>query len=79
MTKLKVSDLDIYELVVHIKWAKGKRDRISVLPKKLQNDLRNIIAGKNMNDFVFASNHGGKLITTSLQKKRFARVWQRRK
>ena len=68
VVSLKVADLDIDELVVHIKSAKGKRDRISVLPKKLQNDLRNIIAGKSANDFVFSSNRGGKLTTTSLQK-----------
>ncbi len=65
---LKVADLDIDELVVHIKNAKGRKDRISILPNKLQNDLRNIIAGKNANDFVFDSNRNGKLTTTSLQK-----------
>jgi len=68
VVNLKVADLDIDELVVHIKSSKGKKDRISVLPEKLQNDLRNIIAGKNANDFIFASNRGGKLTTTSLQK-----------
>jgi len=68
VVKLRVEDLDIDELVVHIRGAKGKKDRISVLPEKLQNDLRNIIAGKNNNDFVFTSNRGGKLTTTSLQK-----------
>jgi site-specific recombinase XerD len=65
---LKIEDLDIDELVVHIKGAKGKKDRISVLPEKLQNDLRNIIAGKKQDDYVFASNRGGALTTTSLQK-----------
>jgi len=65
---LKVADLDIDELVVHIKGAKGKKDRMSVLPEKLQNDLRNIIAGKKPGDYVFASNRGGALTTTSLQK-----------
>ncbi|HJN63020.1 MAG TPA: tyrosine-type recombinase/integrase [Candidatus Paceibacterota bacterium] len=68
VVKLKVQDLDIDELVVHIKGAKGKKDRISVLPKKLQNDLYHIIAGKKQGDYVFASNRGGKLTTTSLQK-----------
>jgi integrase/recombinase XerD len=68
VVNLKVADLDIDELVVHIKGAKGKKDRISILPEKLQNDLRNIIAGKNTNDYVFASNRSGKLTTTSLQK-----------
>jgi len=66
--KLRVEDLDIDELVVHIKGAKGKKDRISVLPEKLQNDLRNSIAGKCRDDFVFVSNRGGMLTTTSLQK-----------
>lgn len=65
---LKVNDLDIDELVVHIKGAKGKKDRISVLPKKLQNDLRNLIAGQNIHHYVFSSNRGGNLTTTSLQK-----------
>ncbi len=65
---LKVADLDIDELVIHIKSAKGKKDRISILPKRLQNDLRNIIAGKNADNLIFNSNRGGKLTTTSLQK-----------
>lgn len=68
VVNLHIADLDIDELVVHIKGAKGKKDRISVLPEKLQNDLRNIIAGKSNNDFIFSSNRGGKLTTTSLQK-----------
>lgn len=68
VVNLRVADLDIDELVVHIKGAKGKKDRMSVLSEKLQNDLRNIIAGKKANDFIFASNRGGKLTTTSLQK-----------
>ncbi len=65
---LKVKDLDIDELVIQVKEAKGKKDRISILPEKLQNDLRNIIAGKSANDYIFNSNRGGKLTTTSLQK-----------
>ena len=68
VVKLRVLDLDIDELVVHIKGAKGKKDRISVLPKMLQDDLRNIIAGKNADDVVFISNRGDSLTTTSLQK-----------
>lgn len=68
VVNLKVADLDIDELVVHIKGAKGKKDRISILPEKLKNDLRNIIAGKSQSDFVFASNRGGALTTTALQK-----------
>jgi len=68
VVNLKVQDLDIDELVLHIKSAKGNKDRMSVLPERLQDDLRNIIAGKHAADFVFDSNRGGKLTTTSLQK-----------
>jgi len=68
VVKLKVQDLNIEELVVHIKGAKGRKDRISVLPEKLQDGLRNFTAGKRAEEFVFGSNRGGKLTTTSLQK-----------
>lgn len=50
---LKVNDLDIDELVVPVKGAKGKKDRISVLPENLQDDLQNLIAGKKCKRFSF--------------------------
>ncbi len=68
VVNLRVADLDLDELVVHVKKSKGRRDRISILPEKLQNDLRNWIAGKKVSGFVFTSNRGGGLSTTSLQK-----------
>ncbi|PIT92212.1 MAG: hypothetical protein COU08_03480 [Candidatus Harrisonbacteria bacterium CG10_big_fil_rev_8_21_14_0_10_42_17] len=68
VVQLKAADLSIDEFIVHIKEAKGNKDRISVMPEKLQDPLRNIIAGKRADDFVFSSNRGGKLTTTSLQK-----------
>ncbi len=68
VTNLKTGDLNINELTVHIKNAKGRKDRITVLPNKLENDIRNLIAGKEHHEYVFDSNRGGKLTTTSLQK-----------
>ena len=64
---LKVQDLDLEELTIHIKLAKGKKDRITVIPEKLKTDLQNLIAGKKTNDFIFDSNRGGKLTTRSFQ------------
>ncbi len=64
---LKIKDLNIEELTVHIKNTKGKKDRITVFPEKLKTDFQNLIAGKNLNDFVFNSNRGGKLTTRSFQ------------
>ena len=68
VTGLKVGDLDIEELIVHIKGGKGRKDRLSVLPEKLCTDLRNILAGKKAGELIFNSNRGGRLTTTSLQK-----------
>jgi len=62
-----VQDLDFEELTVHIKQAKGQKDRISVMPESLVASLRNLIAGKVGNDLVFESERGGKLtIRTAL-------------
>jgi len=64
----RVKDIDIAELTIHVKEAKGKKDRITVFPEKIAADIKNLIAGKKENDFVFESNRGGKLTTSSLQK-----------
>lgn len=65
---LRVRDIDLEEMIIHIKNAKGKKDRITIFSEKLKNDIKNLIAGKDNKDFVFESNCGGKLTTTSLQK-----------
>lgn len=65
---LKVPDLDFNELTIHIKQAKGRKDRISVVPEKLRMDLTNLMAGKEHVEYVFASERGGKLTTRTAQK-----------
>jgi len=65
---LKIQDLDFDELTIHIKQAKGQKDRISVIPGSIVDKLRNLIAGKGNNDFVFTSERGGKLTTRTAQK-----------
>ena len=65
---LKVNDIDLDELTVHIKQAKGQKDRISILPEKLVDGLKNLIAGKKNDDFIFASERGGKLTARTAQK-----------
>jgi len=65
---LKIQDIDLKELTIHLKSAKNKKDRISIFPEKLKKDFQNLMAIKNNTDFVFESNRGGKLTTTSLQK-----------
>jgi len=72
---LQVKDLDFEEFTIHVKQAKGQKDRISVMPKSLVDSLKDIIAGKAKNDLVFARERGarlqarqGKLTTRTAQK-----------
>ncbi len=65
---LKVRDVDLDELTLHIKQAKGQKDRISIIPEKIAADIQNLIAVKPANDFVFASERGGKITTRTAQK-----------
>ncbi|MCA9302136.1 tyrosine-type recombinase/integrase [Candidatus Nomurabacteria bacterium] len=68
VVSLKIQDLDFEELTVHIKQAKGQKDRISVMPESLADSLRGLTAGKERDDLVFASERGGKLATRTAQK-----------
>lgn len=65
---LKIKDLNLSELIIHIKGAKGNKDRITVFPEKIREDIRNLIARKNINDYVFTSERGGKLTERTAQK-----------
>jgi len=65
---LKVKDVDLEELTLHIKQAKGKKDRITIFPEKLKIAIEKIIFSKDKNDFVFESERGGKLSTRTAQK-----------
>ncbi|MBU1901309.1 tyrosine-type recombinase/integrase [Patescibacteria group bacterium] len=66
--KLKVQDVQLEENTLHIKEAKGKKDRISIFPDKLSNELQFFMQEKEGKSFLFESNRGGKLSTRNLQK-----------
>ena len=68
VTNLKINDINIDELTIHIKNAKGKKDRITLFPEKLIDDTKKIISDKKKNDYVFSSNRGGKLTSMAFQK-----------
>jgi integrase/recombinase XerD len=65
---LKVEDLDFSELTIHLKQAKGGKDRITVIPEKLKGDLQNFIAGKEGDNLFFESDRGGRLTARTAQK-----------
>ncbi|HEX8973909.1 MAG TPA: site-specific tyrosine recombinase/integron integrase [Patescibacteria group bacterium] len=65
---LKVKDVNLNELTIHIKGAKGNKDRITIFPEKLKPAIENQMGGKNSSDFVFSSERGGKLTERTAQK-----------
>ncbi len=68
LIRLKTADINLDELTITIRHSKGKKDRLTVLPKKEIYNLRQLLAGKEQNDFVFESNRGGKMTEMSAQK-----------
>ena len=65
---LKIKDINLAELTIHLKDAKGKKDRITIFPEKLKTDLVNIMALRDKDDYVFESNRLGKLTERTAQK-----------
>lgn len=68
VVSLKIKDVDLEELTIHLKNAKGKKDRITIFSEKIKNNLQNLIASKNLNDYLFESERGGKLTERTAQK-----------
>jgi len=68
VVNMRIKNINAVDLTIHIKEAKGKKDRLTVFPAKIATDIQNLTAGKQANDFVFESNRGGKLTTTTAQK-----------
>ncbi|EKD80645.1 MAG: putative integrase [uncultured bacterium] len=67
VVQIQVKDLDLNDLTLLVSDAKGGKDRISILPKKLTNYLHNMMAGKTGDQYLFESERGGKLTTRTAQ------------
>lgn len=65
---LRVCDVDLEQSLLHIKQAKGNKDRITVLPEKLIPTFEKILSNESGQAYVFPSERGGKLTTATLQK-----------
>lgn len=74
--KLRVRDIEISDLMIQLRAAKGSKDRLSVIPSALVPALQQMIAGKNGDDYLFTSERGGQLTTRTAQAI-FAQSWQR--
>jgi integrase len=52
---LTVQDIDFDSLTIHIKGAKGQKDRITLLSPKLSEELKAYCADKDSMNYVFES------------------------
>ena len=68
VVSLKVKDVDFESLTLHIKQAKGKKDRITIFSENLKDSLAQAIDSKDKNDYLFTSERGGKLTVRTAQK-----------
>lgn len=68
IVSLKIKDLNLEELTIHLKETKGMKDRITIFPEKILNEIKNLTTGKSKDAFVFESERGGKLTTATAQK-----------
>lgn len=68
VVSLKVKDLDFEKGLLTVRHGKGRKDRVSILPRVLISDLHNFCANKTVNNFVFEREYGGFLTTRTAQK-----------
>lgn len=65
---LRVKDIDLNQLIIYIRHGKGDKDRITTFPEKLVSQVLNFTNFKNKDDYIFASERGGKLSIRTAQK-----------
>ncbi|MBW6462167.1 MAG: site-specific integrase [DPANN group archaeon] len=69
VTKLKKQDLRFDENILMIRQAKGKKDRVVMIPKSISSRLKSYINSRaDENPYVFDSARGGHLTTSTIQK-----------
>jgi integrase/recombinase XerD len=67
LLNLKIKDIDSQRMVIHIKEAKGKKDRITLLSDKVLGYLREYIKEYRPKDYLFEGAEGGKYSARSAQ------------
>ncbi len=65
---LKVKDLDFNGRALYIRNGKGKKDRQTLLPETIKEGLKSLTKDKDLDNYLFESNRGGRLTTRSIQK-----------
>jgi site-specific recombinase XerD len=67
VVNLKIGNLDFERRLIYIEQGKGKKDRVTLLPESLLADLKNLMAGRNPEDYLLPSERGGRLSARTAQ------------
>mgnify|MGYP001603142069 CR=1 FL=1 len=65
---LKVRDLDFSNQIILVQQAKGNKDRLTLFPASLFDQLQQFTAGRAGTEYLFRSEQGGSLTTRTAQK-----------
>ncbi|MCK5459917.1 tyrosine-type recombinase/integrase [Candidatus Parcubacteria bacterium] len=65
---VKVKDLDFKSKILKVRQAKGAKDRITIMSKKVADILEKYTKNKKINDYIFKNSRGGKLTERTVQK-----------
>lgn len=68
VVNLKIKDIDFERNLIYIRQAKGSKDRVVFLPKKLFSILQKQKEIKKVDDFLFTNNKNSRLTTMTIQK-----------
>lgn len=68
LVNLKVGDLNLKEKYGFVRQGKGNKDRIFIIANKLQRVLIQLIAGRNIEEYLFLTNRNENYNISSLQK-----------
>lgn len=68
VVNLKIYDVQIENLCLHIRQSKGNRDRITIFSERLRDDLIQFMACKKSDQYLFESERDGRLASRTAQK-----------
>lgn len=68
ITNLRVRNLDFQRSLITVRQGKGSKDRQTLLPHTLRQELLYYVRARNPCDYLFESERGGKLSTRTIQK-----------
>lgn len=67
VVRLRVKDVNFENLTLHIRMAKGNKDRLTLFSQRLKERLENYLTGKSGDDYLFSNHTNGHLSVRSAQ------------